>query len=247
VMVYVPAGAFWMGSKESDPDANDDEKPQHEVILDAFWIDRTEVTNGQYRRCVDDGACSPPSSSSSSTRDSYYGTSEFDDYPVIFVDWEQADAYCTWAGKRLPTESGWEKAARGTDKRMYPWGDGFDGNLVNFCDVNCGFDRKNEDWDDGYADTAPVGNYPNGASPYGALDMAGNVWEWVADWYGEDYYAGSPDRNPQGADSGEMRVLRGGSWSFDQEGVRAANRSSSEPSGLYGDVGFRCARSGSEP
>jgi formylglycine-generating enzyme required for sulfatase activity len=248
-MVYVPAGAFWMGSEESDPDADADEKPQHEVTLDAFWIDRTEVTNAQYRRCIEDAVCEPPSETGSYSRDSYYGTSEFDDYPVIYVNWEQASRYCAWAGKRLPTEAEWEKAARGTDKRMYPWGDGFDGNLVNSCDVNCELDWKEGDWDDGYVDTAPVGSYPNGASPYGALDMAGNVWEWVADWYSEDYYASLPDRNPQGPGSGVRRVLRGGSGYNVQWHVRVAGRNGLEPSSsLWGsNVGFRCARSGSEP
>jgi len=126
-MVYVPAGRFWMGSEDGDPDAFYNEKPQHEVNLDAFWIDRTEVTNAQYRRCVDDGPCSPPSRSISYDRDNYYDNPEFDDYPVIYVDWNQAKAYCTWADKRLPTEVEWEKAARGTDRRIYPWGNDFDG------------------------------------------------------------------------------------------------------------------------
>jgi formylglycine-generating enzyme required for sulfatase activity len=247
VMVHVPAGTFWMGSDEGDSDAYDDERPQHEVRLNAFWIDRTEVTNAQYRRCVSEGACDPPRGSSSYTRDSYYGVTEFDDHPVIYVDWEQANAYCTWAGKRLPTEAEWEKAARGTDKRIYPWGNEFDGSLANFCDVNCGFDHNADEWDDGYTDTAPVGNYPGNASPYGALDMAGNVWEWVADWHAGDYYATSPDRNPQGPDSGEWRVLRGGSWLDLQGGVRAAARDLGGPSGSSDDLGFRCARSGSEP
>jgi formylglycine-generating enzyme required for sulfatase activity len=247
-MVYVPAGAFWMGSDESDPEADEDEKPQREVSLDAFWIDRTEVTNGQYRRCVEDGACDPPSETKSYSRDIYYGSSEFDNYPVIYVDWEQANTYCAWAGKRLPTEAEWEKAARGTDRHTYPWGGDFDGTVLNSCDVNCGYGHKATKWDDGYADTAPVGNYPQGASPYGALDMAGNVWEWVGDWYGEDYYASSPDRNPQGPDSGVWRgrVLRGGSWAELLDWTRAANRGFGEPSLWRNELGFRCARSGSE-
>ena len=246
-MVYVPAGTFWMGSDESDPDADYYEKPQHEVYLDAFWIDRTEVTNGQYRQCVQAGACSPPQSSGSITRDSYYGDASFEDYPVIKVDWEQANAYCEWAGARLPTEAEWEKAARGMDRHIYPWGDTFDGNLVNFCDVNCEFAHKDAAWDDSHADTAPVGNYPSGASPYGALDMAGNVWEWVADRFAEDYYATSPERNPQGPNSGDPRVLRGGSWNNIQRNVRAAYRFLYLPSIASYNVGFRCARSGSEP
>jgi len=259
VMVYVPAGTFWMGSTDKDIDAilaecsicqrewYTNEQPQHEIRLDAFWIDRAEVTNAQYRNCVDEGACSPPSSPSSWTRDSYHGASELDNYPVLYVDWAQANAYCTWAGVRLPTEAEWEKAAKGTDRRIYPWGSVFDGSLANFCDANCEFDWKNEDWDDGHADTAPVGNYPGGASPYGVLDMAGNAWEWVADWYGGDYYVNSPERNPQGPNSGSARVARGGSWNFNQGSARAARRLDLEPSSSLAYVGFRCALSGSEP
>jgi formylglycine-generating enzyme required for sulfatase activity len=246
-MVYVPAGPFWMGSEESDPDADDDEKPQHEVTLDAFWIDRTELTNGQYRRCVDDGTCSPPSSSRSYTRDSYYGASEFDDHPVIYVNWERANAYCAWAGKRLPTEAEWEKAARGADGGIYPWGNEFDCARGNFDDetqvdgyvVPGGLDC------DGYVDTAPVGSYPGGESPYGAWDMAGNVWEWTASLYEPYPYDREDGREDQEADG--RRVLRGGSWDYVQWYLRAALRLNLEPS--YSDyfVGFRCARSGSEP
>jgi formylglycine-generating enzyme required for sulfatase activity len=227
VMVYVPAGAFWMGSDESDLLANDDEKPQHEVTLDAFWIDRTEVTNTQYQRCVDEGACSPPLNSKSSTRDSYYGASEFDDYPVIWVTWRQADAYCTWAGKRLPTEAEWEKAARGTDKRLYPWGEGIDCSHANY--GNCA------------SDTAEVASYLQGASPYGALNMVGNVWEWVADWYASDSYGDSPGGNPQGPAGGSTRVLRGGGWYSYWPGARAAVRSHYKPGARHDYVGFRCA------
>jgi formylglycine-generating enzyme required for sulfatase activity len=226
VMVYVPAGKFWMGSDEYN-----NERPQHEVTLDAFWIDRTEVTNRQYQLCVADGACSLPSKSESYTRDSYYSNPGFDDYPVIYVDWNQAVTYCRWADKRLPTEAEWEKAARGTDKRNYPWGEGVDCNRANYTVCK--------------SDTTEVGSYPQGASPYGALDMAGNVWEWVADWYDSNYYANSPDRNPQGPESGKFRVVRGGSWYGDQGDIRAANRSTSGPSLVGGGLGFRCAHSDS--
>jgi serine/threonine-protein kinase len=200
VMVYVPAGPFWMGS--TDPQVDDalalcskyrsdcdrelfsNEQPPHQVSLDAYWIDQTEVTNTQYTQCVNAGGCTPPSDSNSYTRDSYYDNPEYDAYPVIFVSWDQANAYCEWAGKRLPTEAEWEKAARGTDRRTFSWGNAFDGSKVNFCDLNCSLEWTDLDWDDGYADTAPAGSYPSVASPYGVLDMAGNVWEWVADWYG---------------------------------------------------------------
>jgi serine/threonine-protein kinase len=229
-MLYVPAGAFWMGSDVNDPDADDDEKTQHQVTLDAFWIDRTEVTNGQYRRCVGDGACRQPSSITSSTRDSYYGNPDFDDYPVLYVDWQQAGAYCAWAGKRLPTEAEWEKAARGTDKRTYPWGEGIDCNRANYglC----------------VGETARVGNYPSGASAYGAQDMAGNVWEWTSSLYEPYPYDAQDGREDLEADG--WRVVRGGSWYVIEGFVRAAFRGRNEPSLANNDVGFRCARSGSE-
>jgi serine/threonine-protein kinase len=243
-LVYVPAGEFTMGSADGDSEASSDEKPQHKVALDAFWIDRTEVTNAQYRKCVAAGACQPPSNSSSYTRSSYYGNAEYDNYPVLYVSWEAAQKYCQWAGRRLPTEAEWEKAARGTDGRKYPWGNGaLAGNLLNFCDRNCSFDWKDSAVDDGYADTAPVGHYPAGASPYGALDMAGNVWEWTADWYNKTYYQNAPAQNPKGPDSGQYRVLRGGSWLVGQWCVRAADRYGYVPDSVNSYVGFRCARS----
>jgi len=170
-MVYVPAGEFIMGSDEGDSD----EQPVHTVYLDAFYIDKYEVTNAQYRRCVEAGAYSLPHSTDRYTDPNYA------EYPVVYVDWYQAEAYCRWAGKRLPTEAEWEKAARGTEGRIWPWGNAFDGSKVNSCDKNCPYDYNDASVDDGYADTAPVGSYPAGASPCGALDMAGNVWEWVAD------------------------------------------------------------------
>ncbi len=242
VMVYVPAGAFQMGSENGQ----NDEKPVHTVTLDAFWIDRTEVTNAQYKKCVDAGGCTPPSNAKSYTCDSYYGNSAFDDYPVIYVSWGQANAYCAWAGRRLPTEAEWEKAARGTDERTYPWGDTFDGSKLNFCDTNCPFDHKDSNSDDGYADAAPAGSYPAGVSPYGTLDMAGNIWEWVADWYDANYYASSPAQNPAGPASGSGRILRGGSWYNSVNAMRAADRDEGDPSGMADHVGFRCVYTSSE-
>jgi formylglycine-generating enzyme required for sulfatase activity len=224
-MMYVPAGEFVMGSNEGD----DDEKPPHTVYLDAFWIDKYEVTNALYKKCVDAGKCSPPSERNSHTRISYYGNSQFDNYPVIYVSWDDANKYCAWAGKKLPTEAQWEKAARGTDGRIYPWGNTFDKNLLNSAEG-------------GKGDTTAVVSYPAGASPYGVMDMAGNVWEWVADWYGQNYYASSPKNNPAGPTSGQWRVLRGGSWSHNSGYVRAAYRNVYVPGLRYSYVGFRCAQ-----
>ncbi len=235
MMVYVPEGEFTMGSNPFD-----DEMPIHTVYLDAFWIDQTEVTNKMYALCVDAGACDPPNSSESYTRQSYYGDPDFDDYPVIYVSWYDASAYCEWAGGgmydvRLLTEAEWEKAACGTDGRTYPWGEGIDCNKANYNDGNkyC------------VGDTSAVGSYESGKSPYFAYDMAGNVWEWVADWYGSSYYGTLQDGvlNPTGPSSGDSRVLRGGSWLLNDNFVRSAFRNWFDPTLSYYNIGFRCSRS----
>jgi serine/threonine-protein kinase len=218
-MVYVPAGEFTMGSDEG----YHDEQPVHTVYLDTFYIDNTEVTNAQYRKCVEAGACDPPSNTT------YYDKANYAQHPVAYVSWNDAHAYCQWAGKRLPTEAEWEKAARGTDGRTYPWGERMDCGHAQYDECDYG--------------TVPVGGKPKGASPYEALDMAGNVWEWVADWYDPSYYSQSPRRNPPGPDSGEVRGLRGGSWHDTQRHARCACRYRLSPRGRYGNVGFRCARS----
>jgi formylglycine-generating enzyme required for sulfatase activity/tRNA A-37 threonylcarbamoyl transferase component Bud32 len=246
VMVYVQAGEFQMGSDDSDVnyalhlcnEERDDcdrewfeyEQPVHTVALGSFWIDQTEVTNAQYRRCVEAGGCEPPSSRTSSTRDEYYGNSGYDDYPVIWVSWYQARAYCEWAGARLPTEAEWEYTARGPDSLVYPWGDNPPSDTLANCHLYVG-------------DTTRVGSYYDGASWCGALDMAGNVWEWVADWYG-DYLSGR-QVSPTGLSLGEFRVLRGGSWSGSQRNARCAYRNRGHPGAWNDHVGFRCAR-GSE-
>ena len=175
-----------------------------------------------------------------------YSNSQYDDYPVIHVDWNMAKNYCEWRGARLPTEAEWEKAARGTNGRMYPWGNAFDGTKANFCDANCSFNGANKNYDDGYADTAPVSVYPGGASVYGILNLAGNVREWVADWYGSNIFYDNPSSsNPQGPSSGNSnsRVLRGGSWYDSADLVRSANRFRYVPAGASYYIGFRCARS----
>lgn len=229
--MLVPAGEFLMGSASSDSAAASDEKPQHKVYLDAYLIDRTPVTNAMYAKCVAAGACRPPWGSGSAERSQYYGDPRYADYPVIYVSWEDAQAYCKWAGGRLPTEAEWEKAARGTDGRLYPWGN-------EPPDAQrCNFNEKSRD-------TTPVGAYPAGASPYGVLDMAGNVWEWMADWYDEKYYASAPMRNPQGPSSGKLRVMRGGCWmNFDGPDMCAANRLPDLPETSTACIGFRCVRS----
>jgi formylglycine-generating enzyme required for sulfatase activity/serine/threonine protein kinase len=233
VMVPIPSGEFNMGSSEADPDADAVEKPQHRVYVSAFWMDQTEVTNAMYGRCVEDGDCKPPSEPGSKTRPLYFGDAHYDDYPVIYVSWEDANAYCHWAGRRLPTEAEWEKAARGTDGRIYPWGDALPtSSLANYGSQ--------------VGDTSPVGSYPSGSSPYGVFDMAGNVAEWVADWYGSDYYATLANtlsivKNPSGPPAGEFRLLRGGSWFNKAWALRAAFRLWNYPELRSETIGFRCA------
>lgn len=258
-MVLVRAGPFRMGS---DPELAlaecenllsgagcqrsgfEDQEPVHTVKLDDFLIDRYEVTNARYAECVDAGKCFAPSSTASSTRQSYYGNAEYDDYPVILVSWFDAKRHCEWRGARLPTEAEWEKAARGTDGRLYPWGNALASNRANFCDRNCRYDWAHADYDDGYADTAPVGSYSMGISPYGVYDMAGNVWEWVSDWYDADYYSASPSENPTGPSSGQFRVARGGAWFSQGISVLAPHRMANVPTAGYHLVGgFRCAQS----
>ena len=223
-----------MGSTDADADADGDEKPAHDVTLDAFWMDKFEVTNAQYAQCVNGGDCEP---SSYATDTDYNGQAQ----PVVGVNWQDAYNYCQWAGARLPTEAEWEYAARGPDSLIYPWGNTFDGSRVNFCDANCSYGGRDASVNDGYVRTAPVGSYPEGASWVGALDMAGNVWEWVNDWYSGTYYSSSPYANPPGPDTGTSKVVRGGSWLPSWYNLRAANRHSYTPPLSSYAFGFRCA------
>jgi serine/threonine-protein kinase len=244
-MLYVPAGPFVMGSDPTDGSAQPEEMPEHIVTVAAFHVDAHEVTNADYRACVTAAACTAPASASSSTRTAYYTNPAYDDHPVIHVSWAQASTYCAWAGKRLPTEAEWEKAARGgcetptcgaQDEGTYPWGD-----TVATCDLANGY-LGGFCVPGGDADVVGTRS-PSGDSPYGARDMAGNVWEWVADWYLDTYYASSPDTDPSGPANGALRVLRGGSWLQGGAGLRVAYRYSSHPADNSNQVGFRCARS----
>lgn len=226
-MVLVSAGSFSMGSLNLP-----NEQPIHEVNLNSFYIDKFEVTNALYRECVSSGNCVVPSKLSSETRPSYFNNPDFDNYPIIFVDWNMANVYCQWRGMRLPTEAEWEKAARGIDGRTYPWGE----------DIDCSFGNFAPDKVSCTGDTTEVGIYETGKSPYGAYDMAGNVWEWVSDWFSESYYGVSPFDNPLGPETGVDRVQRGGAWVSPQTDFRSAYRDHRPPaeSGAR-SKGFRCA------
>lgn len=223
-MAYVPAGAFAMGNDRGSAD----EQPIHTVNLDAFYIDKFEVTNGFYKACVEAGSCQPVRKKSSATRSSYYDDSDFDTFPIIFVDWNMAQTYCEWREARLPTEAEWEKAARGGTNLTYPWGDTPDCNLANY--GNC------------LGDTSSATIYDLGRSRYGSYNMAGNVWEWVSDWYAADYYRPSPQENPQGPDTGKQKVLRGGSWKDDYAEIRSVNREAENSEYSSDAIGFRCAK-----
>jgi formylglycine-generating enzyme required for sulfatase activity len=223
IMVYIPPGQFKMGS--NDPDAYDSEKPQHTVALDGYWIGKYEVTFSQYDRYCDEKGKKKPS-------DEGWGRGK---RPVINVSWDEANKYCQWLSEKtkktglsfkLPTEAQWEKAARGTGSRKYPWGNNEpDKTLANF------FSNVGK--------TTPVGSYPKGASLYGLLDMAGNVWEWCRDWYDGKYYHSSPEKNPTGPKSGTYRVVRGGSWGLSARYLRCSYRYYIRPSGRSDGLGFR--------
>ena len=241
--VFIPDGTFRMGGL--DADARIDEKPDHNVTLKAFWMDKLEVTNAMFTLCVKAGACEPPQEFTSGTRDSYFNNAEFNDYPVVYVTWAQASGYCTWAGRRLPTEAEWERSARGDDFRTYPWGDDRP-------------DSSRGNFNYFVGDTTRVGDFPAGASPFGILDLAGNAAEWVNDYFDSKYYAKGVTMNPPGpGDRSEYfnRVVRGGTYQDAFVDVRLSNRASvlgsnldatevtsREYLGEYSPkIGFRCA------
>jgi formylglycine-generating enzyme required for sulfatase activity len=216
-MRLVPHGNFIMGSDTGDTD----ERPVHTVYLDDFHIDKYEVTNAFYKTCVTEGACYEPKDTSN------YASSQYADHPVVYVDWNMAKTYCKWRGADLPTEAQWEKAARGTRGGTYPWGEGIDCSNANYLGCSEG--------------TTSVTTHQGGISPYGVYDMAGNVWEWVEDWYFESYYSNSQMENPPGPDSGDLRVVRSGAWNQDAINVRASFRNAKAPAITDNDIGFRCA------
>ena len=240
-MAFVPAGKFLMGCNESHGTVRDREKPVHLVYLDAFFVDKHEVTVAAYRRCVEARVCSKPQSHG--TLKYYNWDSENrDNHPVNGVDWFQSSTYCRWAKKRLCTEGEWEKAARGTDGRRFPWGSDEPNSRYTYIDSGMDEGEGERPWPV-LSYTWPVCYRPSGNSPYGLCDMAGNVWEWVADWYDEGYYSSSPELNPKGPDKGKLRVIRGGRFYRIGFFLGSCRRSFFETEDLFPYLGFRCCKS----
>jgi formylglycine-generating enzyme len=233
-MVLIPEGSFPMGVPHGDRDGGRDEYPRHDVFVNNFYIDKFELTNSRYLEFVKATNHRIPQNPKNATRNLWEGdtiTESLADRPVINVDWADANAYCQWAGKRLPTEAEWEKAAKGTADRRFPWGN------VEPTNKHLNF---NQQWI-GEKTLMPVGSYELGKSPFGVYDMAGNVWEWVNDWYDAKYYEKSPAKNPMGPESGTKRVLRGSGWQNETPTVRIFTRVDSDPTIRNESTGFRCA------
>lgn len=240
-LIYIPGGVFRMGDDDGDRNA----KPAFVTRLDAFYLDETEVSNGQYARCVEARACQPPQDTRATFHPSYYGDPAYDGYPVIFVTWYAADTFCRWRNARLPSEAEWEYAAgynpAVAKKLTYPWGEVFDGARANYCDTNCTRAERDVTFDDGHKDTAPVDSFPDGRSPFGLYNMAGNVMEWVNDWYNPDAYQQASDVNPMGPITGLTKVMRGGSWLSSPDDLKVTMRDLYEPAVARANLGFRCA------
>ncbi len=225
-MVLIPEGPFWMGAERGI--GLEDESPRHEVWLDAYYIDAYEVTTERYANFLAATRRTPPW---------LWGSVDLEvhaDRPVIGVTWNDADAFCRWAGKRLPTEAEWEKAARGTDERRYPWGNQMPTALLANFAIGARFSYDQA--------LMPVGHYTGAKSPFGVSDMAGNVWEWVLDWYDASYYARSPAINPPGPETGELKVLRGGAWSDLPNYLLSYSRFKLPPDTRNSFTGFRCGQ-----
>jgi sulfatase modifying factor 1 len=252
-MVFVPAGNFTMGQTGIA-------EPVHTVYLDAFYIDKYEVTNAQFKSFIDAGGYTTQAFWSAAgwsertsrgwtlplywTAGTHHSGPAWPNFPVVAVSWYEAEAYANFAGKRLPTEAEWEKAARGTDQRTYPWGNSIDGSRANYGGSGDPYDDSSTPvgFYDGRLHPSPLFQTTDSPSPYGAYDMAGNVYEWVADWYLFNYYSVSPPSNPPGPLTGSLRVLRGGSWIYDTSHLRSAYRVSTNPYIRTFTNGFRCAR-----
>ena len=276
-MLYVPAGQFQMGSGDAylnqalqacaDKQGEDVDcleqvcaqaQPVHKVMLDAFWIDQTEVTNAMYTAFLNEEGNQSEQGVSwlepgeghrgivyghiIERNNEYYPKPDYEDYPAIEVSWYGAAAYCHWVGGRLPTEAEWEYTARGPQNHVYPWGEQFNGTLVNYCDATCRESWRDDNFSDGESKWGSVGRYSDGRSWCGALDMAGNVWEWVSDWWSSNYYAHSPADNPRGPETGNLRIARGGSWYEESWRVSPSCRKALTPSSYRMHwIGFRCA------
>lgn len=254
-MVFIPAGTFEMGSTQTEIEEAivlckehyqicnrwyyEREKPIHLVSLDSFWIDQTEVSNAQYRLCVDSGECAEPLTCTKG--ETTFNNPEKANHPVVCVNWTEAQNYCQWVGARLPTEAEWEYSYRGEIRSIFAWGNDFDGTRLNYCDKNCGENHFDDRFNDGFSHTAPVSGYPSGTSWSGVYEMSGNVSEWVADWFGE--YSAEAVSNPLGPSTGNQKMVKGCSWYFHPAYCRGATRPSIDPDTRFDYLGFRCAGS----